>query len=270
MYKLLSVAVAVLAAAMLYPAPAFADHRPGNVVVMGGTLSLTGRLAVRAKRYFNARKLFVDELNARGGLLGHRVVLKILDDKSDIRTAIELYEKLIAEDKVDLVLGPYGARMTDPVANVMERYKRPFVAHAASQVIYQRGRNYIFSGPDVPNSEREKGSVHLAKRVGVKRIALIVQADHVGYLHRFLGAQKWARKLGIDIVLSERYPKAQTDFTALFRRIEASGAEAIISAGGYSDLVALVRQLRALNINVKMFAGSSPVALPQFIKEFKN
>ena len=261
------VAAVLAAAAVLTAAPAFADHRPGNVVVMGGTLSLTGRLAVRAKRYLNARKLFVDELNARGGLLGHKVQMRILDDESDIRTAIRLYDKLIAEDKVDLVLGPYGSRMTDPVANVMERYKRPFVAHAASQVIYQRGRKYIFSGPDVPNSDREKGTIHLAKRVGVKRIALIVQADHVGYLHRFLGAQKWARKLGIDIVLSERYPKAQTDFTAIFRRIEASGAEAIISTGGYSDSVALTRQFRALNINVKMFAGGSPVAVPQFIKE---
>ena len=77
---------------------------------MGRTLSLTGRYAVPAGRTLNARRLFVDELNARGGLLGHRVELKIYHDKCDIRTAIKLYEKLITEDNVELVTGPYSHR----------------------------------------------------------------------------------------------------------------------------------------------------------------
>ncbi len=85
---LTGVMAAALAATMPFTAPAFADHRPGNVVVMGGTISLTGRYATNAKHFLNARKLYVDELNARGWLLGHKVELKILDDKSDARTAI--------------------------------------------------------------------------------------------------------------------------------------------------------------------------------------
>ncbi len=70
---LTGVMVAVIAATSLLTAPVFADHRPGNVVVMGGTLQLTGRPAARlarVERIHNARKLYVDELNARGGLLG--------------------------------------------------------------------------------------------------------------------------------------------------------------------------------------------------------
>jgi branched-chain amino acid transport system substrate-binding protein len=110
--------IAPLAAAVLYVGTAFADHRPGNLVVMGGTLSLTGRYAEPARRMYNARKLYVDEVNARGGLLGHGVELRILDDKSDKRTAIELYEELITQDKLDLVLGPYSSGITDAVANV--------------------------------------------------------------------------------------------------------------------------------------------------------
>ncbi len=68
-------------------------------------------------------------------------------------------------------------------------------------------------------------------------------------------------------MLQERYRKEQTDFAALLRKIEASGAEAIISLGGYPDSVTQLRQLRELNINVKMFVGSHVVALPQFIEE---
>ncbi len=130
-----------LAATVLHSALTSADHRPGNVVVMGGTISLTGRYVEPAGRFHNGPKLYVDELNARGGLLGHKVELRILDDKSEIRTAIELYEKLITEDKVDIVLGPFSSHFTDPVANVMERYRRPFIPEAGAVFMWQRGRN---------------------------------------------------------------------------------------------------------------------------------
>ncbi len=258
---------AVLAAAMLLPAPAFAGHRPGNVVVLGGTFPLTGRYVVHVRPSHDARKLYVDELNARGGLLGHQVQLKILDDKSDRRTAIELYEKLITEDKVDLVLGPKTSYITDPVANVMERYKRPFITPGASSpVIWQRGRKYIFSAPIALAQGHQKGALQLAEQIGVKRIAVIGEGS---LFPRQVteGALAWAKKLGLNVVLLESYRKEQTDFTALLRKIEASGAEAIFSSGYYDDMVAQVRQLRELDINVKMFAATIGPGIPKFVEE---
>ena len=159
------VIITILAVAVLYAGTAFADHRPGNLVVMGGTLSLTGRYAEPAERYYNALKMYVDELNARGGLLGHRAELRILDDKSERRTAIELYEKLITQDKVDLFLGPYSSPIADAVANVMERYKQPSIPMAASKVIWQRGRKYVFNQLAVAQ-DYQKGAIHLAKDRG--------------------------------------------------------------------------------------------------------
>ena len=265
-----AVMIAVLAAAVLFTAPASADHRPGNVVLMGGTLPLTGRSADAGRRYYNAYKLFVDELNARGGLLGHKVELKIYDDKSNTRNVIELYEKLITEDKVDIVLGTFGSKRTDTVANVMERYRRPFVAGSNLLRVWQRGRKYVFSYPLPFHTgsvvERLKGALHLAKEIGIERIAIISQAIP-STLPRVVALNEWARKLGLKVVLSERYRSEQTDFRALLRRIEASGAEAIFSHSGYTDAVAQLRQLRELDINVKMFAGTGGVSPPAFIKE---
>ncbi len=260
--------VAFMAAAVLLTAPAFADHRPGNVVVMGGTLSLTGRYAAPGRRQFNSYKLYVDELNARGGLLGHKVELKIYDDKWDRRTAIALYEKLITEDVVDLIIAPYGSKLNDTVANVMERYRRPFVGFSASVVIWQRGRKYVFSQPKPTGStaERQKGPLHIAKRIGIKRIAIISEAE-ASMLPKFVATNAWAKKLGLKVVLSERHPRDQTDFRDLLRRIEASGAEAIFSHSAYPDAVAQLRQLRELNINVKMFSGTIGPSSPKFIKE---
>ncbi len=165
---LTGVVVALFAATVNYTAPAQAHHRPGNVVVMGGTVSQTGRYVEPAGRQFNGVKLYVDELNESGGLLGHKVELKIYDDKANKRPAIEGYEKLITEDKVDLVLGPYGSALTDPAANVMERYRQPFVAACASDLtICQMERNYVFSVTIAFAPKYQNGALHLAKLIGV-------------------------------------------------------------------------------------------------------
>jgi branched-chain amino acid transport system substrate-binding protein len=256
---------AVLAAAVLYAGTAFADHRPGNLVVMGGTLSLTGRFAVPAGRIYQGRKLYVDELNARGGLLGHRVELRILDDKSDRRTAIELYEKLITQDKVDLVLGPYGSSIADAVANVMERYKRPFLPTGTSKAIWQRGRKYVFNYSPVSH-DYQKGALHLAKQIGVKRIAIIGEGSLFGR-QVSEGALQWAKQLGLEVVLLESYRREQTDFTVLLEKINERGTEAIFSNSYFEDSVAQIRQLRKLNINVKIFAGTVGPALSKFVEE---
>ncbi len=264
MSKLLSVAVAALAATtVLLTAPAFADHRPGNVVVMGGTISQTGKRAVAAGLMLEGRTIYVEELNARGGLLGHKVELKYYDDKSNKRTAIELYGKLITEDKVDLVLGPYSSIITDPVANVMERYKQPFVSYANVPGIFQRGRKYIFSHPTTFSPDRAEGLLRVAKKMGIKRIALITRPRKTG-LQNLLGAQKWAKKLGLNVVLAERFQKKGTDYRALLRKIEASGAEAIIADASSWQSIPMIRQLRELNINLKMFGALQHAQLAKF------
>ena len=259
--------IAALAVAVLLAGPALADHRPGNVVVIGGTFSQTAGYVERSRRVLNGYKLYVEELNARGGLLGHKVELKIYDDKGDKRTAAELYVKLITEDKVDLVLGPYGSTLTDVMANVTERYKRSFVAQSASKpAIYERGRKYIFSGPAPYAPDRAKSVLHLAKKIGIKRIVIITRATATN-LQVLVGAQKWARRLGLEVVLAERYRREDRDFRALLRKIEASGAEAIISIATLPESVAQLRQLRELNINVKMFAALRDAETPEFVEK---
>ena len=259
------VIITVLAVVLLCAGTAFADSRPDNIVLMGGTLSLTGRFSVPAGRTYNAFKLYVDELNARGGLLGHSVELRILDDKSDKRTAIEHYEKLITHDKVDLVLGPYSSSITDAVANVLERYKRPALPTGTSKAIWQRGRKYVFNYVGVAQSY-QKGALHLAEQIGVRRIAIIGEGSLFGR-QISEGALQWAKNLGLKVVLLESYRKEQADFTDLLKRINDRGAQAIFSNSYFADSVAQVRQLRKLNINVKIFAGTVGPAVPKFVEE---
>src|SRR5512145_357360 len=262
--------VALLTALLvLAPTAAKAHHRPNNEVLVGGAISQTGRFAEPAGRQVNAIKMWVDEVNGRGGLLGHKIRLVLLDDKSDTQTAIKLYEKLITEDKVDLLLAPYSSGITEAVANVNERYKMPFVAYgAASTPIWEKGRKYIFNIVAVAE-DYQKGAVHLAKQIGVKRAAVIGE-DSLFPRQSGKGAKDWAKKLGIEIVLDENYPQKQTDFTALLQKIRGAGAEAIFSNSYFADAAAQLRQLREQNINLKLFASTVGPGLPNFPEQLGN
>ena len=235
-------------------------------VVVGGAISQTGRFAEPAGRQVNSIKMWVDEVNGRGGLLGRQIKLVLLDDKSDTQTAVKLYEKLITEDKVDVLLAPYSSAITEAVANVNERYKIPFVAYgAASSPIWEKGRKYIFSIVAIAE-DYQKGSLHLAKQIGVKKVAIIGE-DSLFPRQSGIGAKAWADKLGLQVVLQENYPQKQTDFTALLQKVKAAGAEAIISNSYFADAAAQVRQLRELNLDFKLFSGTVGPGLPKFAEQ---
>jgi branched-chain amino acid transport system substrate-binding protein len=259
--------LAVVLTTGLLTGTAIAAQRTNDFVVIGGTMSQSGRYAEIGGRDLNAKKLYVEELNARGGLLGHKVELEILDDKSDTRTAIELYERLITEDKVDVIVGPYSSAITDAVANVMERYKQPFVGSGgASRSIWERGRKYVFGPPRTIAQDYQQGALQIAKEIGVKRIA-VIGAGTLFPRQSTEGALEWAKKLGLQVVLLQSYGKDEKDFRPLLKKIQASGAEAIFSNSYFADSVAQLRQLRELNINTKMFAATIGPALPKFTVE---
>jgi len=139
----------------------------------------------------------------------------------------------------------------------------PFVAYgAASTPIWEKGRRYIFNIAAVAE-DYQKGAVHLARQIGVKKAAIIGQ-DSLFPRQSGAGAKEWAKKLGIEVVLEENYPAKQTDFTALLQKVSAAGAEAVFSNSYFADAAAQLRQMRELNINFKLFSSTVGPALPNF------
>jgi branched-chain amino acid transport system substrate-binding protein len=90
-------------------------------------------------------------------------------------------------------------------------------------------------------------AVHLAKQIGVKKLAIIGQ-DSLFPRQAGKGAKEWAKKLGIDVVLEENYPTKQTDFTALLQKVKAADAEEVISNSYFAAAAAQLRQMRKLNL----------------------
>ena len=135
--------VAVLAALAWAVAPVAQAQPP---IRIGASLPQTGASAPLGQAQLRGYQLCVKHLNDKGGMLGRKLELVVYDDGSNSATAVRLYEQLITQDKVDLVLGPYGSGITNAVADVTEKHKMPMVTPVASATsIYRKGRKLIFS-----------------------------------------------------------------------------------------------------------------------------
>src|SRR5437773_2494594 len=144
---------------------------------IGASLSLTGTYAKLGRNQHEGYKLCVKDLNARGGLLGRKVELVVYDDQSTPATAVRLYEKLITEDRVDGVMGPYSSPVTEASVNVTEKYKKVMVAPlAATTSIFKRPpdkkRSYVFMVIS-PAEEYLEGLIDTAAKRGLKTVAIV-------------------------------------------------------------------------------------------------
>ncbi len=252
-----------LAAGGVVPATAQAPIR------IGASLSLTGTYAKLGKNQHEGYQLCEKDLNAKGGLLGRKVQFVVYDDQSLPATAVRLYEKLITEDKVDGVMGPYSSPVTEASVNVTEKYKKVMVAPlAATTSIFKKGRKYIFMVIS-PAEVYLEGLVDMAVKRGLKTVA-VVNEDTLFSKAAAAGAVEIAKKKGLQIVFAEAYPKGNTDFSALLTKLKAANPDVVAAATYFDDAVALTRQMKELNVNPKMFGVTVGGDLPEFYDTLKQ
>ena len=262
--RLAPVALAGVVAASL-PLPAGAQ----TPIKIGASMSVTGTYAKPGSYQKEGYDVCIDELNGKGGLLGRKVELVIYDDQSQPATAVKLYEKLITEDKVDAVMGPYSSAVSEAVANVTEKYKKVMVAPlAATTSIFKKGRKYIFM-VITPAENYLDGLIDMAAKRGLKTVA-IINEDTLFPKASAAGTAEAAKKRGMQVVLQEAYPKGNTDFSALLVKIKAANPDVIAAGTYFDDAVAITRQMKELNVNPKMFGLTVGGDLPEFYDLLKQ
>ena len=230
---------------------------------IGASLSQTGSFAALGQNRLRGYQLCVKHANEKGGVLGRRIEVLVEDDQSKAETAVAIYEKLIAQDKVDAILGPYSSSITEAVANVSEKYRMPMVAPSATATsIFRKGRKFVFMVPTPAESYME-GLVDLAAKLGLKTIAVIYE-DTLFPKASAHGTVDLARKRGLQVVLSEAYPKGHADFAAILGKIKGVNPDVLAASTYFDDAVAIARQLRELNVNPRMFGVTVGGDLPKF------
>ncbi len=232
-------------------------------VKIGASISLTGPYSKPAKYLQEGYLLWQKQVNQRGGLLGRPVTMVLYDDKSEPATSVKIYERLITEDKVDLVLGPYSSPVTNAAAVVTEKYRMPMVAPlAATTSIWERGFRYLFMVIS-PAEVYLEGVLDIAAQRGLKTVA-IINEDSLFSKAAATGAAKIAEEKGLKVIFRDAYPKGSSDFSALLSKVKAVNPDVLLGGTYFDDAVAITRQMKELDLNPKMYGVTVGGDLPEF------
>lgn len=232
---------------------------------IGTTQSLTGRLGDFGTNQLRGLQMWVGDVNARGELLGRPVELVYYDDASDPARSAQLYQKLIEQDKVDLLLGPYSSDITLAAARVAEQHDFPMLTLAASadQIWEQGYRNIV--GLDTPSTRYMDVAVETAAAQGAKTMALVYGETEFGR-DVVGGVRSKAAELGVQIVLDQSIDDI-ADMPALVQRLGAANADVIMAIAYIDGAVDLVRSLKKAGVKPDMLVFAVGASLAEFGQE---
>ena len=236
----------VIAAILALAAPAMAQEP----IKIGFSMALTGPLAANGKQALLGMKIWEEEINAKGGLLGRPVNLVYYDGQSNPSTVPGIYTKLIDVDRVDLVLGPYATNMAAPAMPVIIQKGKLFIILFGLDVNrefkYDKFFAMILTGPN-PKASFTSGFFEVAARQSPKpQTVALAAADAEFSRNACEGARENAKRFAVDIVYDRNYPPATTDFTPIVRAIQASAAELVVICSYPLDSVGMVRAVNEL------------------------
>ena len=217
-----TVITAAAAAAFALAAGSPGDADAQDKIQIGASLSLTGGLARAGEPLRKGYVLWAEDVNKRGGIMGKQVEMVVYDDQSDSSTAAKLYEKLITEDKVELLIGPYGSSMSNAAAAVVDKHKRALLLPAAgSTKIFERGYTHTFQMFPPLGPVFDPIFNQWAKKFGLKTVAVINSDDFYPKVLGDILAAK-AKKAGLDVVVREQFPLNTKDFSSVVLKLRAA------------------------------------------------
>jgi branched-chain amino acid transport system substrate-binding protein len=256
----LRLAVAACVTAVLALAMALAANaQSGEPIKIGFGMSLTGGLAPNGKSALVAMKIWEEDTNAKGGLLGRPVKLVYYDDQSSPATVPGLYTKLLDVDKCELIIGGYATNMLAPAMPVVMQHNMVFIGlfglAVNTEFKYDKYFAMIPTGPDAkPAMSKPFFDAAMAQKDKPKTIA-IVAADAEFARNAADGARTNAKALGLQIVYDKTYPPATTDFTPIVRAIQATNPDAVFVGSYPPDSVGMVRAANEVGLKTKIFGG---------------
>lgn len=240
----------------------------GDPITIGISLPLTGDFTEPGQGIQRGYEVWAEDVNAAGGLLGRPVELIIVDDASDANRVVSDYERLITEEEVDLVFGPFSSRLVIPASDVAERYEMLFVEPAgAAPDVFNRGLQYLFYA--APATADRHGVLFAEYILGLPDGERPVSAAYAMLDDPFAQATAEGVRVeleanGIETVFSEIYPPEQTDFATIAAEIADSGAELVVGGTQFEDAVGLVRGLQELAFQPKAVFMTTGPTIPDF------
>lgn len=239
-----------------------------DAITIGISLPLTGDFSEPGKGVQRGYEAWAEYVNENGGLLGRDVELEILDDQSNADRVAADYEKLINQDGVDLIFGPFSTRLVIPAAQVAEDYGFTFVepAGAAPEVFEQGFENLFYAAPAVADDHYNHLADHIEAMPAGQRpkTAAYATMDDPFAQGTAYGLKARLEEMGVRTVADEVYPPNTTDFSSIAAKIADTGADIVVGGTQYQDAVNLILQLQQLEYQPSMAAFSTAPTNPEF------
>ena len=220
---------------------------------LGFSMARTGMLANATLSQMNTYELWREQVNARGGMdvggTRRKVEFVVYDDQSKPEQAVRIYEKLITDDKVDLLLAPWGTPFQISIAPVLERFKFPMVGNTAASVALRKVKPGYIWFPTAAIPDRIGAELTaLLKTQDVKSAAVIANIlPFTKEIKNFLEPE--LKKAGIDIKLSTEYPPDIKDMTSVLTQIRQANVDAVLALAYPGDSVLYAKQAKELGVN---------------------
>ena len=226
-------------------------------IKIGMSMPQTGSLGAGGQAALVALRMWQEDINAKGGLLGRKVELVVYDDQTNPANTPGIYTKLLDVDKVDLLFAPYGTVPTAPIMPMVKQRGLLLMGNFSFQVNHAVKHDMWFNNAPWNNAASWFDSfITAGKKAGGKTIAFLA-ADQEFAQNLANGARELAKKAGLKTVYDQNYPPTTADFSSLIRAIRQSNADLVFVASYPNDSVAIVRSVNEIGIgkDVKMFGG---------------
>jgi len=234
-------------------------------IVIGSAISLTGKYATNGVHAKNGYEYAIKKITEDGGVKigGKCYNFKVIyyDDESKGDRGATLAERLISQDKVQYMLGPYSSGLTKAIAPITEKYKIPMVeAEGASRSLFNKGYKYLFAV--LSTSEQYLASaIALAaqkaeesgKSASSVTVAIAVENDPFSLDIR-AGVSEDAAKYGMKVIIDEKLPRDLSDMSAILTKVKLLKPDVLVVSGHSKGAATAVRQIGEQNIKVPMIA----------------
>ena len=245
--------VSGITAALLALTAGAASAQADKPLRIGFSMARTGMLANATPSQMNTYELWREQTNAKGGMdvggVRRKVEFVVFDDQSKPEQAVRIYEKLITDDKVDLLLAPWGTPFHLAIAPVLEKFKFPMVGNTAASVALRQVKpGYIwFPTSAIPDRIGAELTAML-KTQNVKSVAVLSNVlPFTKEIKNFLEPE--LKKAGIEIKVSTEYPPDISDMTSTLTQIKQANVDAVLALAYPGDSVLYAKQAKELGLN---------------------
>jgi branched-chain amino acid transport system substrate-binding protein len=260
LFKLKAALTAAAVAAAMMSVAGDAAAQSGTPIKIGFSMAMTGGLAPNGKSALLAQKIWEEDVNAKGGLLGRPVKLVYYDDQSNPSTVPGIYTKLLDVDKVDLVVGAYATAMVAPAMPVVMAKNKVFIGLLGlainSEFKYPNYFGMIPSGPDTKASFTEGFFETAMAQTPKPTTVALVAADQEFSRNACDGARENAARAKLKVTYDRTYPPSATDFSPIVRAIAATNPDIVVVCSYPPDSVGIVKAVNEIGFKPKQIGGA--------------